>query len=214
MNRKFDHNLTVGHCNIQGGLTGLGKSNEIIQLIKTHDIDILSLNETNLNNTIDSSTLNLPTSFDFVRKDRGVGSRGGCGLLINKNCAYTVYNVNTNIDKIEAIWIKLEISKVYVCGFYRSNKFCDVDLFLEYMTECMKKLRGKKVIWVGDINIDQNDIKSLPYKKLDMVLKSFNMVQTVQGLTRIAMHGNNVTRTTIDVIFTNCYIYILRLCQL
>ena len=115
MNTKFDHNLTIGHCNIQGGLTGLGKSNEIMQLIKNHDIDILSLNETNLNSTIDSSTLNLPTSFNFVRKDKGVGSRGGCGLLINKKCAYTIHNVDTNLDKIEAIWIKLESSLKYMC---------------------------------------------------------------------------------------------------
>ena len=51
------HNLTIGHCNIQGGLTGLGKTTEISQLIKKHNLDILVLNETNLNDTIDSSTL-------------------------------------------------------------------------------------------------------------------------------------------------------------
>ena len=38
-----------------------------------------------------------------------------------------------------------------------------------------------------------------------MALKSYNMVQTVQEITRIAKHGKRYTSTTIDVIFTNCY---------
>ena len=73
------------------------------------------------------------------------------------------------------------------------------------MTECMLKLHGKKVIWIGDINLDQNNINSLAYKKLDMVLKSYNMVQTIQGITRVAKRGEKITSTTIDVIMTNCY---------
>ena len=77
MTINHTHNLTIGHCNIQGGLTGLGKTTEISHLIRKHNLDILSLNETNLNDTIDSSTLNIPTTFEILRNDRGVGSRGG-----------------------------------------------------------------------------------------------------------------------------------------
>ena len=73
------------------------------------------------------------------------------------------------------------------------------------MSECMSKLKGKRVIWIGDINLDQNKIKSLDYKKLDLTLKSFNMVQTIQGIIRVAKRGDKYTSTTIDVIMTNCY---------
>ena len=73
------HNLSIGHCNIQGGLLNLGKSNELTQLIIDHRLDILSLNETNLKETIHSSTINIPTSFDLIRCDRPNSSRGGCG---------------------------------------------------------------------------------------------------------------------------------------
>ena len=45
---NYRHNLTIGHCNIQGGLTGIGKTTEISHLIRQYDLDILSLNETNL----------------------------------------------------------------------------------------------------------------------------------------------------------------------
>ena len=69
----------------------------------------------------------------------------------------------------------------------------------------MSKLQSKKVIWIGDINLDQNKINNMNYKKLDMVLKSYNMVQTIQDITRVAQRGDKITTTTIDVIMTNCY---------
>ena len=69
----------------------------------------------------------------------------------------------------------------------------------------MKKLNRKKVVWIGDINIDQNNISSSQYKKLDMALKCHNLVQTIQGITRVAKRGQKYSQTTIDVIFTNCY---------
>ena len=62
------HNLTVAHCNIQGGLTSISKSTEITQLIRKYDIDVLSLNDINLGEGVDSSTINNPSSFNFIRK--------------------------------------------------------------------------------------------------------------------------------------------------
>ena len=199
------HNLTIGHCNIQGGLTGISKSTQMSQLIKKYDLDILSINETNLNSSIDTNSLNIPPNYTFLRADRGTGSRGGCGILISKTCAFSPVTINTNLDHIETKWIKIQGSNLYVCGFYRSNGFCKLENFLDYMTECMIKLKGKKVIWIGDINVNQNNINDPCYKKLDSTLKSFNMVQTIQGYTRIAKKGNRFTYSTIDVIFTNCY---------
>ena len=88
----------MGHSNIQGGLTGINKTNDLIDIIREHSIDVLSLNETNLNDSIDTSTLNIPHSHDFIRKDRGKGSRGGCGLLVNRNCNYATYKMNDIVN--------------------------------------------------------------------------------------------------------------------
>ena len=73
------------------------------------------------------------------------------------------------------------------------------------MTECMLKLGGKKVIWIGDINIDQNNIRDMSYRKLDITMKMFGMVQTIQEITRLSYMRNIITQSTIDVIMTNCY---------
>ena len=71
------HNLTVGHCNIQGGLIGISKSTQILDMIKKYNMDILSLNETNLNSTITTDTLNIPANYTFLRHDRSNGSSRG-----------------------------------------------------------------------------------------------------------------------------------------
>ena len=100
---------------------------------------------------------------------------------------------------------KQQLQYIYIiCGFYRSKGYSKLDNFLVYFTECMNKLKGKKVIWIGDINVDQNRINDLDYRKLDYNLKSFNMVQTIQKYTRVAKKGNKFTYSTIDVIITNC----------
>ena len=102
--------LAIGHCNMQGGLTGLAKSLEIQNLIRQEKLDVLALNETNLKSDIASNTLNLPQNYKFIRKDRGNDSgRGGCGILISENLKYKEISMDliTNTDNIESIWIHL-----------------------------------------------------------------------------------------------------------
>ena len=110
------HNLTVGHCNIQGGLIGISKSTKISDMIKKYKMDILSLNETNLNDSIATDTLNIPPNYTLLRRDRGTGSRGGCGLMISNKVAYDdKLKVNSDVTGIEAKWIKIKSSNYYIC---------------------------------------------------------------------------------------------------
>ena len=198
----------MGHCNIQGGLTGMAKCLEIQSLIFQEKLDILCLNETNLKSDIDTDSLDLPDNYTFLRKDRcNDNGRGGCGILISKNLKFKSVQLDLlfPIDKIEAIWIHLVECNIYICSFYRSEQFCPLDSFLDYMTDCMLKIGHKKVIWFGDINVDQNNINSINYRKLDITMKMFGMVQTVQEITRIAKLGDKITKSTIDVVMTNSY---------
>ena len=183
--------LCIGHSNIQGGLTGLAKPLQVQHLISDHQLDICSINETNLKSDIETSTLFLPHfAYEFYRCDRSNDKgRGGCGLLVNKKLEHIKVELEKR-DCIEAVWIALKNPKIYICSFYRSNKLCPIDEFLDYMADCMNKLNGKKVIWLGDINIDQNNISDISYRKLNTTLKSFNLVQVVQEITRSAIKGD------------------------
>ena len=176
---NYGNKLAVGHCNIQGGLTGMAKCLEIQNLIYREKLDILCLNETNLKSDIDSDSLDLPCNFNFLRNDRkSDNGRGGCGILISKNIKFKLVDLDLLFptDKIEALWIHLADCNIYLCSFYRSEQFCPLDTFLDYMSDCMMRLGTKKVIWFGDVNVDQNNINSLSYKKLDVTMKLFGMV--------------------------------------
>ena len=203
-------NLGIGHCNMEGGLsTSLDKTNEIKNLMFREKLDILGLNETNLNPMIDTQTLNIPLNYDFERCDRPNGrGRGGCGIIISKRLKYRIYPINivhTDMSKIEAVWIELIDLNVLLCFFYRSKNFTPVDTFLDYMTECMVQLSGKRVTWLGDVNIDQRKIDDLQYRKLDITMKLFGMIQIVTEVTRRSYRQNICTETTIDVVMTNCF---------
>ena len=63
----------------------------------------------------------------------------------------------------------------------------------------------KSVVWIGDVNINQNSLNCTDYKKLDITMKSFGMIQTVSGITRIGDTKGRITQSTIDVVITNCY---------
>ena len=205
---SYEERLAVGHCNIQGGLTGLSKCLEIQNLIVKEKLDILNINETNLKSDIDTDTLDLPQNFTFVRKDRSTDSgRGGCGMLISNNIKFKIVTLDLvfSTEKIEAFWIHLIDFNVYLCCFYRSEQFCPLDIFLDYMSDCMMKLNYKQVIWVGDVNVNQNNINGICYKKLDITMRLFGLVQTVQEITRIAKLGDKITKSTIDVVMTNSY---------
>ena len=185
---NFFDKLSVGHCNIQGGLTSLAKCLDIQNLIWKENLDILCLNETNLKSDIDSNSLALPKNFSILRKDRCTDNgRGGCGILISNNVKFSIIQLDLIFptDNIEAIWIHLVECNIYLCCFYRSEKFCPLDTFLDFMSDCMMKLGTKRVIWFGDVNVDQNNLNSMNYKKLDITMKLFGLVQTVQEVTRI-----------------------------
>ena len=164
-----------------------------------------------------SDTLNLPQNFDFLRRDRpNDSSRGGCGILINKFLKYKdlgqleSFGINTsNLSQIEAQWIHLTELDIYICSFYRSELFCPLDIFLSYFLTCMLQLSDingtKKVMWIGDINVDQRNINDPYYKKLDIYLRLFGLIQPVKDITRRAYLGPILTESIIDVIFTNFY---------
>ena len=203
-------NLGIGHCNIEGGLsTNIAKTKEIQDIIFREQLDIFGINETNLSPIINNGSLDIPINYRLERCDRpNDSSRGGCGVIISKKLKYKLnplHNTHTDMSKIEALWIELTDFNVYLCFFYRSKNFTPVDTFLDYMFECMMQLNGKKVVWIGDINIDQKNLRDLQYRKLDITMKLFGMIQVVTDITRRSYRNGICTESIIDVVMTNCY---------
>ena len=64
------------------------------------------------------------------------------------------------------------------------------------------QLNGKKVIWIGDINIDQRNLTVLQFRKFYISMKIFGMIQVV---TRRSYRNGVLSESTVDVVMTNCY---------
>ena len=129
-------NLGIGHCNIEGGFANnLAKTTEIKDIIFRERLVIFGINETNLNPTIDTHSLNIPLNYKLERLDRpNDSSRGGCGVLISNKLKYRLVPMNiryTDVAKIEALWIELVDFNIFLCFFYRSQRFTPVDIFLD-----------------------------------------------------------------------------------
>jgi hypothetical protein len=119
--------LSVGHCIIQGGLS-LAKCLDIQNLICKENLNIFCLSD------IDSNSLAIPNNFSILRKDRCTDNgRGGCGILISNNVKFNTIQLDLLFptDNIEAIWIHFVDCYIYLCCFYRSEKFCPLDSFLD-----------------------------------------------------------------------------------
>ena len=172
-------NLVVAQSNIEKGITNPHKVAQIESSLMNNGVDMFVLNETGLNKGISSSSLQLPSNYVFVRMDRGHNG-GGVGVLINKNLDYEEHKMSTpsKFRDIEAIWIHIKNPSIYVCGFYRTNNYTTVEHFIEYMEFCMGNLSNKKVLWIGDINIDQKlqNSRSNEYKKLHQTLRQENYI--------------------------------------
>ena len=64
--------------------------------------------------------------------------------MVNKKLAYTELTMNSKVDNIEAIWIKLKNSKINICSFYRSVNYCSVDNFIEYLNFLHEQTKWQK----------------------------------------------------------------------
>ena len=89
-------NLGIGHCNMEGGLaTNLAKTAEIKDVIFREKLDLFGLNETNVSETVDNKSLNIPLNYEIERCDRpNQSSRGGCAVIISNRIKYRVYPIN------------------------------------------------------------------------------------------------------------------------
>ena len=102
--------------------------------------------------------------YNFINKGRLKGKRGGAGIYISDKYEYKERE-DINIPESESVFIELSIlnsEKMIVGVVYSTEKNRNLKRFCEGMDEvleCMNKEK-KKVIIMGDLNIDLFKIKS------------------------------------------------------
>ncbi len=111
-------------------------------------------------------------------------------------CKEIEFNTLVDIEYI-AVTIVLSLCMTFnVVGTYRPPS--SSSMFYDYLRNLLKGFdRNKELILVGDFNINWNEKSNR--KKLQQIVIHFNLIQFIQGPTRIT----SSSETQIDLIFSN-----------
>ena len=181
----------------------LAHIDELRVFMSTSKIDILSVNETKLDFTIDDSELYLP-GFEIIRKDRKINGRNGGGV-----CFYVRSNLNyktrEDLSAENLEWLTLEITRprsrpFLVATWYRPPD-SPVSLFNEFEELVNKVDAGNwEFFLLGDINVDlMVDTTSANAVKLKHIFDIYGLAQLITEPTRITLSS----RSLIDLCITN-----------
>ena len=180
--------LKFAHVNI----TSLPKHLDELKLfLQQLPFEILSLNETRLDETIQNNMVQIP-GYEIIRRDRNRRG-GGVAFLVKNNYSYTLRDDVISKD-LEAMSRPILILTWYRPPDSNAKVF---DLFEEFLQKA--EAEHKELIILGDLNCDlYTNTASSSTKKLIELLDVDQLKQLIKKPTRVTAK----TRTLIDVIIT------------
>ena len=173
--------LKFAHVNI----TSLPKHLDELKLfLQQLPFEILSFNETRLDETIQNNMVQIP-GYEIIRRDRNRRG-GGVAFLVKNNYSYTLRDDLISKD-LEAICIELTLRMsrpILILTWYRppdSNAKVFGDLFEEFLQKA--EAEHKELIIVGDLNCDlYTNTASSSTKKLIELLDVYQLKQPLRNL--------------------------------
>nr|CAI5843640.1 unnamed protein product [Callosobruchus analis] len=136
--------IKVCHLNVR---SLIGHIVDFSDLIQSNRYDIVAISETWLNGNVDGPAVQI-NNYNFVRRDRNDGSRGGGVGIYIKN--YIKYEILSQGDNTEDVWVSFKFNNdMYTVGcIYRPPKNSFEELLFNKLPLC------DKLICLGDFNID------------------------------------------------------------
>lgn len=207
-NRESDKNesLCFGLLNCQ---SVRNKSDQIIDLIETNNLDLVMLTETWLKSgETDARIIKdlTPQNFELHHKPRKSKHRGGgVGLLCNEKLHFKKSDIvdPTSFELLSGL-IPFGSSCIRIQTIYRvppsaKNKIKKGDFINEFasLLEIITTLPGKLLI-VGDFNIHFDDPYDPEKREFDELLHVFGLHQLVSSSTHISGHVLDFVITRID----------------
>ncbi len=192
--RSKPKGLLMGHLNIRSVAS---KTEQLEQLLTNSNFDLLCLSETWLTESSPNTAYLVP-GYKVFRKDRKFGKGGGLLMYVKDCIKCKEIEFNTLVD-IEYIAVTIVLSPCMtftVVGIYRPPS--SNSMFYDHLRNLLKGFdRNRELILVGDFNINWNEKSNR--KKLQEIVSHFDLVQLIQGPTRITPSSE----TQIDLIFSN-----------
>lgn len=191
----------IGHLNINSLIKHI---DQLRLYLKDEPFDILSINETKLNDTVNDQEIDIQ-GYQVIRRDR---NRNGGGVAIYVRSVVNIKQRNELVpNDLEAICIEVikpKSKSFLVISWYRSPNqqlFNQSEQF-EKFEEMLTKLENdeKEYIIAGDVNCDLLSSTDTPQiSTIKNIINNYQLKQFINEPTRV---GNSST-SLLDLILTN-----------
>ena len=177
----------------------LSKLPEVCILIDKYNLDIISVNETHLDDAINDFELNIQ-GFTMYRNDRN-RCGGWVALYIRDNIKRKL-RTDLFIPGIESLWVEMSIPNggpYFIGTMYRPPSTRN-----EYYEKMIENIElaasnNKEIILLGDLNFDYKLDESLSSNPVYWIEALFELTQLIEKPTRRTL----TTSSLIDVILTS-----------
>lgn len=192
--KRRSNNFSVGHLNIN---RLLHKTHFVKDIIQEHNLSILALSETWLNEDISDNEIAIP-NYRLVRRDRSGRLGGGVCIFIHCSLNYRLCHKIQN-PSLEMIWIQINLRKeqLYIGCLYRPPS--EPVHYWSVLDECLEDLEGKSLILMGDLNVDILNSSDPCFHHLKTVCDSLALKNIIDSPTRITATSSKC----LDVILSN-----------
>ena len=213
--QEHTNRITISHVNINS-ITSRCRLDELSHFTVLHDIDILCLSETKLDDSIHPSLFSLDSFHDPLTRHR---DRNGGGVAIYiRECLPFKRLPDLELNGIEWIWCLVKIKKIslVICAVYVPPNMSSgqYQTFLNKLTESMTLAQAhspNNIIILGDFNAG-NTFISQKYKNhsplssyesnLHDVILTSNFEQLITQPTRYS-EANNIANLRDLIIISN-----------
>ena len=190
--------LRMAHLNFRSLLS---KLDEVLLFIQRHNVDVMTLSETWLDETVTDLEV-CPDGYNLLifRRDRNRWGGGVAIVLSNHIRCRACPDISEG--NVESLWIQLyphTKRAVLLCFVHRSPS--DYHFYDNFLVECEKGLLTycDRLVILGDFNSNFSQVSSPQTKFLFSFMRQFQLHELVQSPTRVTA----TTTSQLDLILTN-----------
>lgn len=203
----------ICHANVRSLVSDRSKLDDLKYIADANTIDVITLSETWLNNSVPDCVLTLPGFQPILRRDRQGGGGGGVAIYCRDSLAVTPRPDldDPDLQDVSMLWVQIHIDNrsILVGTYYRppgqlaSKRDAFIDSLNRSVTQAME-LNPSVLIILGDFN-DRCQTWDSPHSESELGLRLYNLVahngfkQIIDVPTRI----NDITRSLLDLIIVD-----------
>lgn len=201
--RNFQNSkVKIAHLNIRS-LRNIVHLTEVKELVKSNNIDILTISESWLNSSVTNREIAID-DYKLHRLDRLHKKGGGVCAYIKKNIKASVIKdlSKVSVSNFHQLWISLQCQKnksIIICVTYRPPDTplgCFEDLLKPNYVQALTL--NKQILVLGDLNCNMLE-NGQEWRALTNVSTELNLTQIIKTPTRITA----TSQTLIDVILVS-----------